>query len=140
MIIKIERNANPPFSLFTLIAVPLLTFFYDDPFDTLQLETLQVLLWIYGITLESAEQGIWIIFYLFSVVATGHWVNWSIAGCLFLILLFKGSSDFSEEITKEKYPLYSCYLKEVGRFLPFEGEVQVLGTAPDFISSPKSSG
>lgn len=66
----------------------------------------------------SAEQGIWIVFYLFSVVASGQWINWSIAGCLLLVLLFKGSSDFSEDISKEKYPEYSRYIKEVGRFLP----------------------
>ena len=73
----------------------------------------------------AAEQGIWIVFYLFSIVATGHWINWSIAGCLLLVLLFKGSSDFSEDITKEKYPLYKRYLKEVGRFLPIKKKFKV---------------
>ena len=65
-----------------------------------------------------AEQGIWILFYFFSVIATGGWINWSIAGAILLIFLFKGSSDFSEEITAEKYPEYARYQKEVGRFLP----------------------
>lgn len=72
-----------------------------------------------------AEQGIWIVFYFFSVVATGHWINWSIAGCLLLILLFKGSSDFSESISQEKYPLYSKYQDSVGRFLPFKGRFRL---------------
>lgn len=67
-----------------------------------------------------AEQGVWLTFYFFSVVATGHWINWSIAGCLLLVLLFKGSSDFSEEISAKKYPLYARYQKEVGRFLPIK--------------------
>ncbi len=66
----------------------------------------------------AAEQSIWIVFYFFSVVATGHWINWSIAGCLLLVLLFIGSSDFSEAISKEKYPEYERYMKSVGRFLP----------------------
>jgi steroid 5-alpha reductase family enzyme len=39
---------------------------------------------------------------------------------LLLVLLFKGSSDFSEEETSKKYPLYKKYLKEVGRFLPIK--------------------
>src|SRR5690606_21993470 len=39
----------------------------------------------------AAEQAIWIALYFFSVVATGHWINWSIAGCLLLVLLFVGS-------------------------------------------------
>lgn len=69
-----------------------------------------------------AEQGVWIVFYLFSVVATGHYINWSIAGALLLVLLFKGSSDFSEDISAKKYPVYLRYQKTVGRFLPLKGK------------------
>ena len=68
----------------------------------------------------TAEQSVWIVYYLFSVVATNIWLNWSVAGALLLVLLFKGSSDFSEEETSKKYPLYKKYLKEVGRFLPIK--------------------
>ncbi len=68
----------------------------------------------------TAEQAIWVVFYLFSVVATKLWINWSIAGALLLIVLFKGSSDFSEEISATKYPLYKKYQNEVGRFLPLK--------------------
>ena len=66
-----------------------------------------------------AEQAIWICFYLFSITASGQWFNWSIAGCLLLILLFQGSSTFSEEISKNKYPEYSAYQKKFPRFIPF---------------------
>lgn len=66
----------------------------------------------------TAEQSVWIVFYFFSVVATGIWLNWSVAGALLLVLLFKGSSDFSEEESAKKYPLYQKYRKEVGRFVP----------------------
>jgi len=65
-----------------------------------------------------AEQAVWITFYFFSVVATGQWINWSIAGCLLLVLLFKGSSDFSESISASKYPEYKEYQKRAGRFFP----------------------
>lgn len=64
-----------------------------------------------------AEQAIWITFYLFSVSSSGQWLNWSIAGCLLLILLFQGSSNFSEEISAEKYPDYKEYQKKVPRFI-----------------------
>lgn len=64
-----------------------------------------------------AEQSIWICFYLFSVAASGQWLNWSIAGCLLLLVLFQGSSNFSEEISAGKYPLYKDYQKRVPRFL-----------------------
>lgn len=64
------------------------------------------------------EQGVWISFYLFSVSASGQWINWSIAGCLLLIVLFQGSSDFSEEISSSKYTEYNQYKKRVSRFFP----------------------
>lgn len=67
----------------------------------------------------TAEQSIWLMFYLFSVVATGRWLNWSLAGCMLLLILFKGSSDFSENISAGKYPGYKEYQKRVARFIPF---------------------
>lgn len=65
-----------------------------------------------------AEQAIWIVFYLFSVIATGEWINWSMIGCLLLLLLFYNSSVFSEGISANKYPLYKKYQAEVPRFFP----------------------
>jgi steroid 5-alpha reductase family enzyme len=66
-----------------------------------------------------AEQAIWVSFYLFSVAASGQWLNWSITGCLLLIVLFQGSSRFSEGISKGKYREYEAYQKKVSRFIPF---------------------
>ncbi len=66
----------------------------------------------------ASEQAIWLVFYFFSVVATGHWVNWSLTGVVLLILLFKGSADFSEEISSNKYPRYKEYINKVGGFIP----------------------
>lgn len=65
-----------------------------------------------------AEQSVWVCLYFFSVIATESWVNWSIVGCVLLIFLFWGSSNFSEEITANKYPLYKDYQKKTGRFFP----------------------
>lgn len=69
-----------------------------------------------------AEQSIWVAFYLFSVSASGQWINWSIAGCLLLLVLFQGSSDFSEEISSGKYPDYAEYQKKVSRFIPWKSK------------------
>lgn len=66
----------------------------------------------------AAEQALWIVFYGFSVSATGQWINWSIAGSLLLVLLFQGSSVFSERISAGKYPLYVAYQQRVPRFVP----------------------
>ena len=68
----------------------------------------------------AAEQAIWLTYYFFSVAATGRWINWSLAGGILLVLLFIGSSDFSEQISSEKYPEYKNYQKRVPRFLPIK--------------------
>jgi steroid 5-alpha reductase family enzyme len=66
----------------------------------------------------TAEQAVWILFYGFSITATGKWQNWSAAGFVLLLLLFQGSSDFSEKISESKYSNYAYYKKRTGRFLP----------------------
>lgn len=67
----------------------------------------------------AAEQAVWIVFYFLSVSATGNWLNWSVIGAILLILLFWGSSNFSESISSGKYPAYEEYKKKVPRFIPF---------------------
>ena len=67
----------------------------------------------------AAEQAVWIVFYFFSVSATGNWLNWSVIGAILLVLLFWGSSNFSESISAGKYPDYKEYRKRVPRFFPF---------------------
>lgn len=72
----------------------------------------------------AAEQAIWIVFYFFSVAATGQWINWSVMGAILLVLLFWGSSNFSESISSGKYPAYEDYKKRVPRFIPRFGKQQ----------------
>jgi steroid 5-alpha reductase family enzyme len=67
----------------------------------------------------AAEQMIWLVFYFFSVAATGKILNWTLAGSILLILLFLGSSSFTEKISAGKYPEYSDYQKRVKRFFLF---------------------
>jgi steroid 5-alpha reductase family enzyme len=66
----------------------------------------------------AAEQAIWCAFYLFAVAATGRWINWSIIGVVLLVLLFQGSTQFTEQISLGKYPEYGEYRRRVPRFLP----------------------
>ena len=68
-----------------------------------------------------AEQSIWVVFYGFSIVATGEWLNASILGAILLIFLFQGSAQFSEGLTAQKYPEYSDYQQQTPKFLPFGG-------------------
>ena len=65
-----------------------------------------------------AEQSIWVVFYLVAAHASGMWFNATMAGAILLILLFWGSSNFSEEISASKYPEYAAYQKKTGRFIP----------------------
>jgi len=65
-----------------------------------------------------AEQSIWVSFYFFGVAASGYWLNWTLAGPVLLILLFAGSSEFTERISMEKYPEYKLYKQQVPKFIP----------------------
>ena len=44
--------------------------------------------------------------------------NWSITGCMLLILIFAGSSRMAESISLKKYPLYQGYVKNVLKYIP----------------------
>lgn len=68
----------------------------------------------------AAEQGIWICFYLFTVSAGSSLINWSIIGAVLLLFLFRGSSNFSEDITAAKYPEFAEYKKTTPRFIPWK--------------------
>lgn len=65
-----------------------------------------------------SEQAIWASVYLFSVADTGRVLNWSVIGCLVLMLLFQGSTNFTEAISARKYPAYKEYMKSTQKFIP----------------------
>jgi steroid 5-alpha reductase family enzyme len=64
------------------------------------------------------EQGMWWAFYLFSVAASGNWINASIAGPVLLTLLFQGSTRLTEDLTLRKYPDYREYQRTTPRLVP----------------------
>lgn len=68
-----------------------------------------------------AEQSIWVSLYIFSIGAGIGIFNWSVIGALLLIVLFMGSSNFGEEISSSKYPLYAEYKRRVSKFVPWFG-------------------
>lgn len=70
------------------------------------------------------EQGIWVSLYAFVIgagVATWGIFNWSIFGCMLLLMIFMGSSRMAEGISLKKYPEYKEYQKKVFRYLPVRG-------------------
>jgi len=65
-----------------------------------------------------SEQAIWVCFYFFGVSASGQIINWTLLGSLILILLFAGSSEFTERISLDKYPGYLNYKHNIPKFIP----------------------
>lgn len=70
-----------------------------------------------------SEQSIWVVLYLFCISAgiTNYiFFHWTIIGSMFLILLFLGSSMFSEGISQKKYPEYQVYIHQVSKYIPLK--------------------
>jgi len=70
-----------------------------------------------------SEQSIWVVLYFFCIsagVTTYSLFNWTLIGSMFLILLFIGSSMFSEGISLSKYPDYKNYIKKVSKYVPLK--------------------
>lgn len=65
-----------------------------------------------------AEQCIWVIFAIFSVIASGKFLLWAWAGSFGLILLFHFSTNFTEKLSVAKYPAYAVYQNRVSRLWP----------------------
>lgn len=65
-----------------------------------------------------AEQSIWIILYLWSCWTTQTYYNWSGVGVVAYLILFQGSTWFTELVTAKKYPDYKIYQQRVGMFVP----------------------
>lgn len=65
------------------------------------------------------EMGMWTVFYLFGVAATGQWFHWSGLGFIFLLLVIGGSTRLTESISLDRYPSYRDYQASTPRFIPF---------------------
>ncbi len=65
------------------------------------------------------EQGMWWMFWIFGVSASGAWLNPGLVGPVLLTLLFLGSTSFTESITLSKYPEYSAYVRVTSRQWPW---------------------
>lgn len=69
-----------------------------------------------------SEQMIWVSLYLFTIsagVCNYGVFNWSIVGCMFLVMLFQGSATLGEKISSSKYPEYKNYIKTTSQFIPW---------------------
>ena len=64
------------------------------------------------------EMGMWWVFYLFAVGASGAWLHWTGLGFVVLTLLFQGSTQLTESLTLAKYPAYRDYQATTPRLMP----------------------
>ncbi|MDC7244430.1 MAG: DUF1295 domain-containing protein [Sphaerochaetaceae bacterium] len=64
------------------------------------------------------ELGVWWSIYFLGVSVTESFLHWSIIGPVMLTLLFIGSTVFTENITRKKYPEYDRYREQVWPILP----------------------
>ena len=70
-----------------------------------------------------AEQAIWVVLCLFCMsagVTKYVFFNWTLIGSMVLILLFMGSSAFSEGVSLKKYPSYKDYIQKVSKYVPLK--------------------
>eukprot|EP00890_Picochlorum_soloecismus_P006557 jgi/Picsp_1/726/NSC_04215-R1_duf1295 domain-containing protein len=65
-----------------------------------------------------AEQSFWCTMCFFATAATGSYAGWWLAGPIALVLLFQGSTNFTEEISSQKYPEYREYQNQVSKLIP----------------------
>ena len=64
------------------------------------------------------EIGMWWVFYLFAVAASGQWLHWSGLGFILLTALMISSTRLGETISLGKYPAYGEYQASTPRLVP----------------------
>ncbi|MDC0721442.1 DUF1295 domain-containing protein [Nannocystis bainbridge] len=65
------------------------------------------------------EVSMWWTFYAFAVASGAGLVNVAIVGPVLLTLLFHGSTKFTEQLTRTKYPNYADYQRTTSRLVPW---------------------
>ena len=70
------------------------------------------------------EMGMWWVFYLFAVGASGQWLHWTASGFVVLTLLFQPSTKLTESLSLAKYPAYGDYQASTPRILPIRFAVR----------------
>jgi len=77
------------------------------------------------------EQAQWWVVFLFGAIAAGSLLQWTVLGAALLTGLFVGSTTFTEQITKSKYPEYADYQATTSAVVPwFPRRVREVGAHP----------
>lgn len=73
------------------------------------------------------EMGMWWVFYLFAVAASGEWVHWSGLGVVLLTALMISSARLGEQISLGKYPAYAEYQASTPHLVPLPAALRGKG-------------
>ena len=65
------------------------------------------------------EQAQWWLLFLMGCVAAGSLLQWVVIGPALLTALFIGSTSFTEQISRERYPEYAQYQAQVSALIPW---------------------
>ena len=65
------------------------------------------------------ENAQWWTVFAFGAVAAGSVLQWTVAGVVLLLAVFIGSTNFTEAITKSKYPEYAEFQKTTSAVIPW---------------------
>lgn len=65
------------------------------------------------------EQAQWWTLFLLGAIAAGSLLQWTVLGALLLTILFIGSTNFTESISRSKYPEYADYQATTSPIIPF---------------------
>jgi steroid 5-alpha reductase family enzyme len=65
------------------------------------------------------EQAQWWALFLFGAIAAGSVLQWTALGAFLLTVLFVGSTRFTEEITRSRYPEYADYQARTSAVIPW---------------------
>jgi steroid 5-alpha reductase family enzyme len=65
------------------------------------------------------ELAQWWVLFLFGVVASGSVLQWTVVGPVLLVVLFIGSTSFTESISVSKYPEYVQYQATTSSIIPW---------------------
>lgn len=65
------------------------------------------------------EQAQWWCLFIFGAVAAGSLLQWTVLGAVLLTLLFVGSTIFTENITRSRYPEYADYQRVTSPIVPW---------------------
>ncbi|MFC5501471.1 DUF1295 domain-containing protein [Lysinimonas soli] len=65
------------------------------------------------------ENAQWWTIFLFGALAAGSLLQWTVAGIALLLAIFIGSTNFTEAISKSKYPEYAEFQKSTSAVIPW---------------------